>query len=101
MRRAVLGALVVTGLGLLTSAGFLVASGVHYRLQEDRGLEPGVAPVLVVGLDVGLLVLGVGVAALVALGVGALLRWPGARTRAADLPRQGSGPQTPPGRPRG
>ena len=61
--------------GLVAVIVLQVFSGLDYRAQEMQGLDPGDAPGwTVVGTDVGLVVLAVGVVALAVTGVVALVR---------------------------
>ncbi|WP_171906520.1 hypothetical protein [Arthrobacter sp. SW1] len=61
---------VVAGIGVLTAGGFLVALFSGYRLPGDAGLEPGRTPEWILnGINVGLLVIGLGLLAAITSGV--------------------------------
>jgi hypothetical protein len=69
------------GIGILLTVAFLVAIGTDYRHQEDRGVEPGYTPdVLLRGFDAGLWIVGIGLVALIACSIVALARRRGAPT---------------------
>lgn len=74
-RKLCLGAAIAAGTGLIVVIVFTVISGVQYRMAEDKGLEPGHAPAwIVVPTYVGLLMVALGLVAMTAVGLNALLR---------------------------
>lgn len=74
-RKLFLGAAFTAGVGFVIAAAFTVISGVQYRMAENQGLEPGYAPAwLVVGTNVGLLLMIFGLLTMAGIGVSALLR---------------------------
>ncbi|MBF4598176.1 hypothetical protein ITJ50_03470 [Curtobacterium sp. VKM Ac-2889] len=75
MKKFIIGSAIAASLGALTTIGFLIAIGVDYRMQEDRGIEPGYTPdVIVGGFEAGLWLLGVGIAALIVSSIVAILQ---------------------------
>ncbi|MCS6576461.1 hypothetical protein NYS52_18185 [Curtobacterium flaccumfaciens pv. flaccumfaciens] len=75
MKKFIIGSAIAASLGALTTIGFLIAIGVDYRMQEDRGIEPGYTPdVIVGGFEAGLWLLGIGIAALIVSSIVAILQ---------------------------
>jgi hypothetical protein len=71
-----------TGAGVLLATALQVIAGIDYRVQEDRGLEPGYSPVAVgFWTEVGLWVFAVGALASIVTGV----LW----ARSPGVPRNG------------
>ncbi len=67
-RKFFLGGAIAAGVGLIVAIVLTVISGVQYRLAEDKGLEPGFAPVwMIVATNVGLLMFALGLVAMAAL----------------------------------
>lgn len=65
----------MAGVGLLVAVGFLVASGIDYRITEDTGVQPGYTPEWIMnGMTAGFLFAGLGVLVAVAGGAIALRR---------------------------
>ncbi|RLP84753.1 hypothetical protein D9V34_01800 [Mycetocola lacteus] len=84
LRRLTVIAAVVAGAGLLAVMVAQLISGIDYRIAEDRGIEPGLAPAgTVVATEIGLLLLAVGTVTLVVLAATALIRQ--ARIRQAQV----------------
>ena len=74
-RKFLVGAAITAGTGLILAVLCTVISGAQYRTAEDKGLEPGDAPVWIAVLtNVGLLLFVLGVVAMMAVGVKELLR---------------------------
>ncbi|PZE87057.1 hypothetical protein [Curtobacterium sp. MCBD17_032] len=66
MKKFIITSVIAAGVGALITIGFLIASGVDYRIQEDSGVEPGYTPeVIVGGIEAGLWLFGIGVVALI------------------------------------
>lgn len=87
MKKLLVASAVIAGIGVLMTVGFLIASGVDYRQQEDSGVEPGYTPAgLVLGLEVGLWFFGIGIAALIATGIMVIVR----RRRGRSVPFEAS-----------
>ncbi|MEO7587906.1 MAG: hypothetical protein ABIS84_07740 [Arachnia sp.] len=72
-KRTVWVAMIASGVGLCSAVVLTIISGVQYRLAEDRGLDPGIAPAwIVAGTNGGLLVFLLGALVTVVAGVATL-----------------------------
>ncbi|MBD8104779.1 hypothetical protein [Plantibacter sp. CFBP 8775] len=75
MKKIIISSIVLAIAGAVTTAGFLVASGLQYRDQEEQGLEPGYTPApIVLGIEIGLWAFGIGALIFAVAGTIALLR---------------------------
>jgi hypothetical protein len=75
IKQSSVGSALLAGIGFLTAAVFQVFSGLEYRAQEQAGLEPGYASEwIVIGTNIGLALLAVGLVALTLTGVVAIVR---------------------------
>lgn len=63
----------MAGVGLLVAVGFLVASGIDYRITEDTGVQPGYTPEWIMnGMTAGFVLAGLGALVMIAGGALAL-----------------------------
>ncbi|MEP6481081.1 MAG: hypothetical protein ABJA94_03640 [Rhodoglobus sp.] len=73
--RVALGFTILASLGALTAIVFQVIAGVQYRIDEERGVQPGYSPAwLVAGTEVGMWVFAFALVALAATAVLSLVR---------------------------
>lgn len=72
VKRVSFGFWIAAGIGLCIAVGFMIASGIQYRLVEDAGLEPGYTPgPILAGIYAGLILLALGLTGALVTGVSA------------------------------
>jgi hypothetical protein len=75
MKKSIIGSVITVIIGAAVTVAFLIAIGMDYRHQEDRGIEPGYTPdALLSGFDAGLWIVGIGLGALIVCSIVALAR---------------------------
>lgn len=81
MRKSIIGSVITVVIGTVVTVAFLIAIGMDYRHQEDRGVEPGHTPdALLRGFDAGLWIVGIGLVALIVCSIVAFARRRGGPT---------------------
>ncbi|WP_153303487.1 hypothetical protein [Plantibacter flavus] len=84
MKKVIIASAILATVGAITVIVFFIISGLQYRAQEDQGLEPGYTPApIVLGIDIGLWALGIGLTVFVVAGTLTLAR---RRTRPSITP---------------